>query len=170
MAQYDYNNDNIYIPIIENNSCRKEFNCPCCNETLIIEHGVVDKDCAITKPYFHSGKINKSNIGYFRLCPKCVKRRRFGNKLQFFFMGIFVILLLLACLSMLATFIFSNKLPEWFTTTLGCLILFLGVPSGFMLALSIVIGHIIFKTGRIDFDKALDRNAIEWTNPPQRTN
>ena len=170
MARYNYLNNDSYIPIIEHNRYRNDFNCPCCNKIFKIEEGIIEGNNSITKPIFANGKRYESKIGHYLVCAKCLKKRKLGFKLDLIFMALFVVLFILACLSMVAFLFFHDKQPEWLIIGFGGLTLLLGLPISIVLIFELFISHIIFKTSAIDFDKALKNNAIRWICPPQRNN
>lgn len=152
-----YSKEANYADKVAANIVRDDYNCPCCGRKYKLS------DCKLEKVELFRETVVFPRLGTmityagYRMCPKCFYRRELTFKLPFRLGIIFVII---AVISTVAAFCINPD--KYGLSTLG---LWMLIATPLWIICWLVPNLIFWRAStfrNIDFDKALDNNAVDW--------
>lgn len=153
----DYSRERNYDKQVGLNATRKDYNCPCCGKSFLISNVKLEKFELDREIVFWAKLGYRIRYGAYRICPHCEKIRNFSISFPIIFTKIYIITAIIT--SIIASCINFDK---YGMVTIGA---WLGLTTPILLLVWLLPTLVMFKkTKKIDFDKALSGNAVDW-NP-----
>ena len=151
----DFSKSKDYSQIIDQNAVRDEFVCPCCGKSIPVTSSAYEEF------ELYRERVFSPRIGYniykaaYRVCPKCKWKLNATLGIP---RRIFIIAIILSILSIIITSIIDfNNIGVY---VIGFW-LFIATPLNLLVWLLMFV--LFWKQNKkIDFDKALNNNAVEW--------
>ena len=158
-----YSKDKNYDNLIAFNATRKDYNCPCCGKSFLLSDAKLEK-FELDRELVYRPKVGyRVRYGAFRVCHRCEKIRDFSISFPLAFTKIYVILAIIT--SIIAC---SIDFDKYGTVTIGA---WLGFATPILILVWILPTLIMYKiTKKLDFDKALEKNAVDWFPKLEREN
>lgn len=152
----DYSRERNYDNQVAFNATRKDYNCPCCGKSFLISNVKLEK-FELDREIVYWPKFGyRIRYGVYRICPHCEKIRNFSISFPIIFTKIYIIIAIIS--SIIACCINFDK---YGTVTIGA---WLGLATPVLLLVWLLPTLVMFKkTKKIDFDKALSSNAVDWS-------
>ena len=150
-----YSKERNYDNQIALNATRKDYNCPCCGKSFLILDAKLER-FELDREIVYRPKLGyKVRYGAFRVCSRCDKKRNFSISFPIIFTKIYIITAIIT--SIIACCINFDK---YGTVTIGA---WLGLATPVLILIWLLPTFVMHKvTKKIDFDKALSNNAIDW--------
>ena len=150
-----YSKEKNYDNLIAFNATRKDYNCPCCGKSFLLSDAKLEK-FELDRELVLRPKVRYMvRYGAFRVCHRCEKIRNFSITFPLAFTKIYVISAVIT--SIIAC---SIDFDKYGTVTIGA---WLGFATPILILVWFLPTLIMYKiTKRIDFDNALEKNAVDW--------
>lgn len=150
-----YSKERNYDNQIALNATRKDYNCPCCGKSFLILDAKLER-FELDREIVYRPKLGyKVRYGAYRACSRCDKKRNFSISFPIIFTKIYIITAIIT--SIIACCINFDK---YGTVTIGA---WLGLATPVLILIWLLPTFVMHKvTKKIDFDKALSNNAIDW--------
>lgn len=150
-----YSKERNYDNQIALNATRKDYNCPCCGKSFLILDAKLER-FELDREIVYRPKLGyKVRCGAYRVCSRCDKKRNFSISFPIIFTKIYIITAIIT--SIIACCINFDK---YGTVTIGA---WLGLATPVLILIWLLPTFVMHKvTKKIDFDKALSNNAIDW--------
>ena len=150
-----YSKERNYDNQIALNATRKDYNCPCCGKSFLILDAKLER-FELDREIVYRPKLGyKVRYGAYSVCSRCDKKRNFSISFPIIFTKIYIITAIIT--SIIACCINFDK---YGTVTIGA---WLGLATPVLILIWLLPTFVMHKvTKKIDFDKALSNNAIDW--------
>lgn len=150
-----YSKERNYDNQIALNATRKDYNCPCCGKSFLILDAKLER-FELDREIVYRPKLGyKVRYGAYRVCSRCDKKKKLLISFPIIFTKIYIITAIIT--SIIACCINFDK---YGTVTIGA---WLGLATPVLILIWLLPTFVMHKvTKKIDFDKALSNNAIDW--------
>lgn len=151
----EYSKERNYDNQITLNATRKDYTCPCCGKSFLLtevrlERFELNREIVLRPSFGY-----RVRYGAYRVCPICDKKRNFSILFPINFTKGYIIIAIIT--SIIACCINFDK---YGTVTMGAWLGFATPVLGLVWILPTLVMYKITK--KIDFDKALSNNAVDW--------
>ncbi len=150
-----YSKDKNYDALIAFNATRKDYNCPYCGKSFLLSEVKLERFELDREIVFRPKIGYRIRYGAYRVCARCDKKRKFSVSFPMTFTKVYIITAIMT--SIVACCINFDK---YGTVTIGA---WLGLATPVLILVWLLPTLIMFKiTKKLDFDKALANNAVDW--------